>query len=295
MREAVKRAQVLSEALPYIQRFAGSTVVVKYGGHAMADSELQQSFAKNVIMLKAVGINPVVVHGGGPQIGRLLERLDIDCEFVDGMRVTSSEVMDVVLMVLKGQVNTSIVSLINRHGGRAVGLCGHDGGLITAGRMQMAKEVVGGHPPEIIDLGLVGEVEKVNPQLLNLLSDSAFIPVIAPVGVGPGGESLNINADLVAAAVASALGAAKLVLLTDTPGVLDTDGQLVSELSPARVGRLMESGAISGGMIPKVSCCLEALEAGVAQAHIIDGRTPNALLLELFTDRGVGSVFTNAR
>lgn len=293
MEEGIKRAKVLGEALPYIQRFSGQTVVVKYGGHAMVDDGLKQSFAQNVIMLKAVGINPVVVHGGGPQIGKLLQRLDINCEFVEGMRVTSPEVMDVVLMVLKGQVNTSIVSLINRNGGRAVGLSGHDGGLIKAGRMQMAKKSAGEQPPEIIDIGLVGEVEKINPQIIDVLADSAFIPVIAPVGVGPEGESLNINADLVAAAVASALSAAKLILLTDTPGVLDADDQLLSELNPAKVGELMESGAISGGMIPKVSCCLEALEAGVAKAHIIDGRTPNALLLEVFTDQGVGSVFTS--
>lgn len=293
MTQAGQRAQVLSEALPYIQRFSGRTVVVKYGGHAMVDQALKESFAQNVIMLKAVGINPIVVHGGGPQIGELLKRLDINCEFVDGMRVTSPEVMNVVLMVLKGQVNTAIVGLINQHGGRAVGLCGHDGGLIKAGLMQMAKKVAAEQPPEIIDLGLVGEVEEVNPELLNQLSASAFIPVIAPVGVGPEGQSLNINADLVAAAVASALGAAKLVLMTDTPGVLDAEGQLVSELSPAKVGAMMESGEIQGGMIPKVSCCLEALESGVARAHIIDGRVPNALLLEVFTDQGVGSIFTN--
>jgi acetylglutamate kinase len=285
-------AQTLIEALPYIRRFSGQTVVVKYGGHAMKDEALKESFALNVILLRAVGIYPVVVHGGGPQIGQLLGRLDIACEFIDGMRVTSPEVMDVVQMVLVGQVNASIVALINKHGGRAVGLNGHDGGLIKASKMQMARKgQTGDQPPEIIDLGLVGEVEQVDAQVLHALEHGAFIPVIAPVGVGPEGESLNINADLVAAAVASRLRAAKLIMMTDTPGVLDKQGKLVSELTPAKTGQLMEEGVIAGGMIPKVSCCLEALEAGVERAHIIDGRVPDALLLEVFTDQGVGTVF----
>jgi acetylglutamate kinase len=287
----MERAQVLAEALPYIRRFAGRCVVIKYGGHAMVDDELKKSFALNVILLKAVGINPVVVHGGGPQIGRLLKRLDISCEFVEGMRVTSPEVMDVVQMVLVGQVNASIVALFNSMGARCVGLSGHDAGLIQASRMQLAKQAVNQQPPEIVDIGLVGEVDRVDPDILRTLAKGGFIPVIAPVGVGPEGESLNINADLVASAVAGALGAAKLVLLTDTPGVRDGSGQVVSEITPAAVGQLMEAGVISGGMIPKVSCCLEALEAGVERAHIIDGRVPNAVLLEIFTDEGVGSVF----
>ncbi|MBU1275574.1 MAG: acetylglutamate kinase [Proteobacteria bacterium] len=287
-------AQTLIEALPYIRRFAGQTVVVKYGGHAMVDEALKESFALNVILLRAVGIYPVVVHGGGPQIGQLLKRLDIACEFIDGMRVTSPEVMDVVQMVLVGQVNASIVGLINKHGGRAVGLNGHDGGLIKAAKMQMARKgLAGDQPPEIIDLGLVGEVEAVDAQVLHALEHGNFIPVIAPVGVGPEGESLNINADLVAAAVAGRLRAAKLIMMTDTPGVLDGAGDLISALTPAKAGQLMDEGIIAGGMIPKVGCCLEALESGVERAHIIDGRAPDALLLEVFTDQGVGTVFSD--
>ncbi len=289
-KDPASTAQTLMEALPYIRRFAGQTVVVKYGGHAMVDQALKESFALNLILLRAVGIYPVVVHGGGPQIGDLLKRLDIACEFVEGMRVTSPEVMDVVQMVLVGQVNTSIVGLINQHGGRAVGLNGHDGGLIQASQMQMTRQVEN-QPPEIIDIGLVGEVEQVDAQVLHALEHGNFIPVIAPVGVGEDGTSLNINADLVAGAVASRLRAAKLILLTDTPGVLDADGELLTDLTAARVGELMEAGVIAGGMIPKVSCCLEALEAGVERAHIIDGRVPNALLLEVFTDQGVGTIF----
>lgn len=289
--QAAFRAQTLIEALPYIRQFQGQTVVIKYGGHAMVDEELKKSFALNVIMLRAVGIYPVVVHGGGPQISRLLKKLDIASEFVDGMRVTTPEVMDVVQMVLVGQVNTSIVGLINQHGGRAVGLSGHDGPLIRASRMQLAREAVGNQPPEIVDIGLVGEPDRVDPQVLRTLEHGQFIPVIAPVGVGPGGESLNINADLVAAALAAGLRASKLILLTDTRGVLDGRGELIQEMTPAQVGDLMEAGVIKGGMIPKVSCCLEALEAGVERAHIIDGRVPNALLLEVFTDTGVGTVF----
>ncbi len=287
-------AQTLIEALPYIRRFAGQTVVVKYGGHAMVDEDLKKSFALNVILLRAVGIYPVVVHGGGPQIGQLLKRLDIACEFIDGMRVTSPEVMDVVQMVLVGQVNASIVGLINQHGGRAVGLNGHDGGLIRAVKMQMTRKgPAADQPPEIVDLGLVGQVEAVDAQVLHALEHGNFIPVIAPVGVGPAGESFNINADLVASAVASRLRASKLIMMTDTPGVLDGDRQLISALTPAKVEALKRSGVIAGGMIPKVNCCLEALEAGVERAHIIDGRVPNALLLEVFTDQGVGTVFSD--
>lgn len=288
--EAAQRGRTLIEALPYIRRFAGQTVVVKYGGHAMKDEELKKSFVLNVILLRAVGIYPVVVHGGGPQIGRLLERLNITCEFVEGMRVTSPEVMDVVEMVLKGKVNTSIVSLINKNGGRAVGLCGHDGGLLQAERMQLTKKGAQDQPPEIVDIGLVGKVTKVEPQVLQALEHGNFIPVIAPVGAGPQGESLNINADLVASALAKGLRAAKLVLLTDTPGVLDAKGDLITVLERKNALDLLEQGVIQGGMIPKVNCCLEALDAGVGRAHIIDGRVPNSLLLELFTDAGVGTV-----
>ncbi len=293
--QASLRAQTLIEALPYLRQFQGQTVVVKYGGHAMVDDELKKSFALNVILLRAVGIYPVVVHGGGPQINRLLKALNITSDFVDGMRVTTPEVMDVVQMVLLGQVNTSIVGLINQHGGRAVGLSGHDGPLIRASRLQIAREKANDQPPEIVDIGLVGEPEKVDPQVLRALEHGNFIPVIAPVGVGPDGESLNINADLVAAAVAVGLRASKLILLTDTRGVLDGGGNLIQELDPPSVGELMEAGIIKGGMIPKVSCCLEALEAGVEQAHIIDGRVANALLLEIFTDQGVGTVFRARR
>jgi len=286
-------AQTLIEALPYIQRFSGQTVVVKYGGHAMVDEALKQSFALNVILLRAVGIYPVVVHGGGPQIGELLKKLDIACEFIDGMRVTSPEVMDVVQMVLVGQVNTSIVGLINRLGGRAVGLSGHGGGLIRASKMQMTRKgAAADQPPEIIDLGLVGQVESVDAQVLHALEHGNFIPVIAPVGVGPDGASLNINADLVAGAVAGRLRAAKLIMMTDTPGVLDNEGKLISSLTRDKAAELMEQGIIAGGMIPKVNCCLAALEAGVERAHIIDGRVPDALLLEVFTDKGVGTIFS---
>ena len=295
MKNSIEKAKTLIEALPYLRKFAGKTVVIKYGGHAMVDEDLKKSFALNVIMLRAVGIYPVVVHGGGPQINRLLKELNIVSEFVDGMRVTTPEVMDVVQMVLLGQVNSSIVGLINQHGGRAVGLSGHDGPLIRASRLQIARESVGRQPPEIVDIGLVGEPEKVDPQVLRALEHGNFIPVIAPVGVGPEGESLNINADLVAAAVAAGLRASKLILLTDTRGVLDGQGRLINEMDPPLVGELMEAGIIKGGMIPKVSCCLEALEAGVEQAHIIDGRVPNALLLEIFTDQGVGTVFRGKR
>ncbi len=290
MSQTLDRAQTLIEALPYIQRFSGQTVVIKYGGSAMKDEGLKTSFALNVILLREVGINPVVVHGGGPQIGQLLQRLSIDCSFVDGMRVTSPEVMDVVQMVLKGQVNTSIVSLINKYGGKAVGLCGHDGDLVRAERMQLKKDRAGDLPPEIIDLGLVGRPVQVNPQPLISLEHGRFIPVIAPLGVGPEGESLNINADLVAGALAGGLRASKLVLLTDTRGVLDGGGEVISELSQGQARELIADGVIQGGMIPKVNCCLEALNAGVSQAHIIDGRVPNALLLEIFTDKGVGTV-----
>ena len=289
-----QRAQVLIEALPYIRRLAGQVVVIKYGGAAMVDEALQRAFALNLILLRAVGIYPVVVHGGGPQIGRLLNRLEIGFEFIDGMRVTSPEVMDVVQMVLVGQVNTSIVGLINQEGGRAVGLSGHDGRLIEARRMTLKRDLGYDQPPEIIDIGQVGRVTKINPQVLQALEHGNFIPVIAPVGVGEGGESLNINADLVASAVAVGLRASKLVLLTDTEGVWDADKKLISALEPAGARKLIKDGVIAGGMLPKVNCCLEALEAGVANAHIIDGRVANALLLEIFTDSGIGTILKSS-
>jgi acetylglutamate kinase len=283
------RAQVLIEALPYIQRFNKATIVVKYGGHAMVDEELKQMFALDVILMKYVGLNPIVVHGGGPQIGEFLKRLSIEPEFVDGMRVTDKQTMDVVEMVLAGKVNKEIVNLINRNGGRAVGLSGKDGRLITAKKMTYLKSRGNDQPPEIIDMGLVGEITSIDSRVLKVLAEGEFIPVIAPVGGGDEGETYNINADLVAGRIAASLGARKLILLTDTEGVLDREGKLFSTLKRAEVHGLIEKGVIKGGMIPKVTCCLHALEGGVKKAHIIDGRTPHAILLEVFTRIGVGT------
>jgi acetylglutamate kinase len=283
------RAQILIEALPYIQRFNKATIVVKYGGHAMVDEELKQMFALDVILMKYVGLNPIVVHGGGPQIGEFLKRLSIEPEFVDGMRVTDKQTMDVVEMVLAGKVNKEIVNLINRNGGRAVGLSGKDGRLITAKKMTYLKSRGNDQPPEIIDMGLVGEITSIDSRVLKVLAEGEFIPVIAPVGGGDEGETYNINADLVAGQIAASLGARKLILLTDTEGVLDREGKLFSTLKRAEVYGLIEKGVIKGGMIPKVTCCLHALEGGVRKAHIIDGRTPHAILLEVFTRIGVGT------
>jgi acetylglutamate kinase len=281
------RAQILTEALPYIQRLAGQVIVIKYGGAAMVDEALKKTFALNLILLRAVGIYPVVVHGGGPQIGKLLQRLDISSEFIQGMRVTSPEIMDVVQMVLVGQVNNSIVALVNQQGGRAVGLNGHDGSMIEAERMTLSDH------KETIDIGQVGRVTRVNPQLLHSLEHDNFIPVIAPIGVGPDGSSLNINADLAAGALAAALHASKLILLTDTSGVWDHQRELISELKPEQALKMIADGVIVGGMLPKIECCLQALAAGVTNAHIIDGRKDNALLLEIFTDQGVGTILKN--
>jgi acetylglutamate kinase len=289
MEEKLLRAQVLMEALPYFKRFFGRTVVIKYGGHAMVDEHLKNVFAQNMVLLKFVGINPVIVHGGGPQIGQLLERMNIESKFVDGMRVTSGEIMDVVEMVLVGQVNKEIVGLINHHGGRAVGLSGKDGNLIKARKLEIARHAPGSDVPEIIDIGQVGQVEAISPEVISALEAKGFIPIIAPVGVGAMGETYNINADLVAGEVAAALGAVKLVLLTDTPGVLDRTGQLVPSVADDQVEDLIADGTIGGGMIPKVRCCARAVSGGVAKAHIIDGRVPNAVLLEIFTDSGVGT------
>lgn len=283
------RAKVLIEALPYIQRFNGATIVVKYGGHAMVDEKLKRDFALDIILLKYVGLNPVVVHGGGPQIGELLKRLSIEPVFVDGMRVTDPQTMDVVEMVLVGKVNKEIVTLINTNGGRAVGLSGKDGQLVTAERMKYLKSRGEDQPPELIDMGLVGEITAVDPMILLKLMEDAFIPVIAPVGGGAEGETFNINADLVAGAVASALRARKLILLTDTPGVLDQSGGLLSTLKEGEARELMSRGVIKGGMIPKVNCCLGALKGGVRKTHIIDGRQEHAILLEIFTKEGVGT------
>jgi acetylglutamate kinase len=278
-------ARVLTEALPYIRRFAGKTVVIKYGGNAMVDETLKNGFARDIVLMKLVGINPVVVHGGGPQIGQLLARIGKESRFVEGMRVTDAETMDVVEMVLGGLVNQQIVELINRHGGRAVGLSGKDGGLIRARRMTLRRGEV-----EEMDIGQVGEVERIDPGIVNLLDQADFIPVIAPIGVGEDGCSYNINADLVAGKVAEVIGAEKLMLLTNTAGVLDRDGQLLTGLSPAQVEALIADGTIYGGMLPKIACALSAVQNGVGASHIVDGRVEHAVLLELFTDEGVGTL-----
>ena len=283
------RAKILIEALPYIQRFNSATIVVKYGGHAMVDEDLKQDFALDIILLKYVGMNPVVVHGGGPQIGDFLKKLSIESEFVDGMRVTDKQTMDVVEMVLVGKVNKEIVSLINQNGGQAAGLSGKDGRLITAKKMKYRKHGTDNQPPEIIDMGMVGEVVSVDSRILSCLIESNFIPVIAPVGSGREGETYNINADWVASHIAAALNARKLILLTDTEGVLDRGGRLASTLIVEEVDRLIGDGTIKGGMIPKVNCCLKALDGGVKKAHIIDGRQKHAILLEILTKGGVGT------
>jgi acetylglutamate kinase len=284
---------MLVEALPYLQRFADQTIVIKYGGNAMVEESLKESFAKDITLLKQVGINPVVVHGGGPQIGDVLKKIGKQAEFIDGMRVTDDETMDIVEMVLAGKVNKEIVANINRAGGKAVGLSGKDGGLICARKMKVTKNSPELDVPEIIDLGHVGQVHKINTEILNVLEDDKFVPVIAPVGYEKDkAQSYNINADLVAGAIAQALGAAKLILLTDVVGVLDADKNLKSKFTTDEARAWIDDGTIAGGMIPKVNCCLDAVEHGVAKAHIIDGRVPHAILLEMFTDDGVGTVFT---
>ena len=277
-------AQVLTEALPYIQRFSGKTLVIKYGGNAMIDETLKNSFARDVVLLKAVGINPVIVHGGGPQIGQLLAKIGKESEFINGMRV-------IVEMVLGGQVNKSIVNLINNHGGRAVGLTGKDGSLIFAEKMKFAsQEELGVDAPEMIDLGYVGRVTSIDTSVIDMLIHSDFIPVIAPIGVGQDGQSYNINADLVAGKIAEVLQAEKLILLTNTPGLLDADGTLLTGLNAKQVNDLIASGVIYGGMLPKIGCALDAVQAGVTSSHIIDGRVQHAVLLEMFTDEGVGTL-----
>jgi len=281
-------ARVLNEALPYIQRLAGRTVVIKYGGNAMVDEALKTSFARNVVLMKQVGLHPVVVHGGGPQIGRMLETIGKETRFVAGMRVTDAETMDTVEMVLGGQVNKNIVSLINQHGGRAVGLTGKDGNMIRARPLEPIVDQK--QPDEIIDLGHVGEVESVDPGLVHTLDDGAFIPVIAPIGVDEQGRSYNINADLVASRISITLQAEKLLLLTNTPGILADDGGLITHTSLESVDAMIASERIYGGMLPKVRCAREALEAGVGAVQVIDGRVENAVLLELFTDAGVGTL-----
>ena len=293
MKHAESRAKVLIEALPYLQRFADQTIVIKYGGNAMVEEELKESFAMDVTLLKQVGINPVVIHGGGPQIGKVLAQIGKEAKFVEGMRVTDSETMDIVEMVLAGRVNKEIVANINQAGGKAVGLSGKDGGLICADKMKVKRNAPELDVPEIIDIGHVGQVRSINTNILQVLENDRFVPVIAPVGYNKAEkQSYNINADLVAGAIAQALGAAKLVLLTDVAGVLDGDKKLRSGLSAEEARAWIDNGTIAGGMIPKVNCCLDAVEHCVGRAHIIDGRVPHALLLELFTDEGVGTVFT---
>ncbi|MGB5439690.1 MAG: acetylglutamate kinase [Gammaproteobacteria bacterium] len=283
-------AHVLSEAMPYIRRFRGTTVVIKYGGNAMVDEELKSGFARDIVLMKLVGINPVVVHGGGPQIGHLLEKIGKETSFVQGMRVTDSETMDVVEMVLGGLVNKEIVNLITRHGGRAVGLSGKDGDLIRARKMTIRRDSPELEAPEIIDLGHVGEVASIDPSVVNMLVSGDFIPVIAPIGVGEDGHSYNINADLVAGRMAEVLGAEKLILLTNTQGLLDKKGGLLTGLGADDVARLIADGTIHSGMLPKIQCALSAVNTGVSAAHIIDGRVTHAVLLELFTDEGVGTL-----
>jgi acetylglutamate kinase len=290
---AINVANVLTEALPYIQRFTGKTIVVKFGGNAMIDEDLQNSFARDIILMKAVGINPVVVHGGGPQIGKLLEKLSIKSEFVDGMRVTDSATMDVVEMVLGATVNKQIVNLINNNGGQAIGITGKDGHFIRAKKLSVTRHLPEMSAPEIIDIGHVGEVESINTSVIDMLTNSDFIPVIAPIGVGSKGESYNINADLVAGKIAEVLQAEKLMLLTNIEGLQDKQGNVLTGLCTQQVDDLIEDGTIYGGMLPKIGCALDAVKSGVNSAHIIDGRVSHAVLLEIFTDEGVGTLITN--
>jgi acetylglutamate kinase len=289
IQSSMERAEILLEALPYIKRFYNKTIVIKYGGHAMVDDELKDKFAQDVVMMKYIGINPVVVHGGGPQIGTLLKKLGKESKFIQGMRVTDEETMDIVEMVLVGMVNKEIVGLINRHGGNAVGLSGKDGNLIKAEKYYLSEEKIKNTPPEIIDIGLVGKVKAINSELIISLSQNAFIPVIAPTGIGDEGETYNINADIVAGEVAAALKADKLLLLTDVEGVLGKDKKLINAMNDKEAMKLIEDGVIEGGMFPKVKCCLKALKNGVKKAHIIDGRLKHAILLEIFTDKGIGT------
>jgi acetylglutamate kinase len=289
IQNSMERADILLEALPYIKRFYNKTIVIKYGGHAMVDDELKDKFAQDVVMMKYIGINPVVVHGGGPQIGTLLKKLGKESKFIQGMRVTDEETMNIVEMVLVGMVNKEIVGLINRHGGNAVGLSGKDGNLIKAEKYYLSEEKAKNTPPEIIDIGLVGKVKTINSGLIVSLSQNAFIPVIAPTGIGDEGETYNINADVVAGEVAAALQAEKLLLLTDVEGVLDKDKKLINAMSDKEAMKLIDDGVVEGGMFPKVKCCLKALKNGVKKAHIIDGRLKHAILLEVFTDKGIGT------
>jgi acetylglutamate kinase len=291
--QAETTAKVISRALPYIQRFAGKTVVIKYGGNAMVDDRLKQSFARDIVLMKAVGINPVVVHGGGPQIGEMLKRLSIESKFVNGMRVTDSKTMDAVEMVLGATINKEIVNLISSAGGRAFGVTGKDGRLIKAKKLVVTQQTPEMSAPEIIDIGQVGEVESIDKTVIDMLLKSDYIPVIAPIGVGSDGASYNINADLVAGKVASVLNAEKLMLLTNVAGLQDKQGKVLTGLDVKLVNELIADGTIYGGMLPKIQCALDAVNAGVAASHIIDGRVDHAVMLELFTDEGVGTLITN--
>ncbi len=284
---AAKKARTLAEALPYIKRFFDKTIVIKYGGNAMTDEHLKECFAQDVVLLKLVGMNPVVVHGGGPQINEMLDKLGKKGEFIQGMRVTDAETMDVVEMVLGGQVNKEIVNLINRHGGKAVGLTGQDGNFIRAHKLLMEDM---NDPTKMIDVGQVGEISAIDPSIINFLDKGDFIPVVAPIGVGVDGETYNINADVVAGKLAEILGAEKLILLTNTPGVLDKSGELLTGLTPKQIDDLVADGTLSGGMLPKISSALDAARSGVKAVHIIDGRVEHALLLEVLTDEGVGTL-----
>ncbi len=291
----MEKARLLVEALPYIRRFYQTTVVIKYGGHAMVAEDLKDSFAQDIVLMKYIGINPVVVHGGGPQISAMLTRLGIKSQFHDGMRVTDPETMDIVEMVLAGKINKEIVSLINRHGGQALGLSGKDAQLIEARKLNVYRYQGDDQPPEIIDIGLVGEVQRINVEVLLTLGRSNMIPVIAPVGVGRDGETYNINADLVAGRIAGALHAKKLLLMTDVPGVLNNDGELIPGMTIAEAGEAMQQGTLRGGMIPKVQCAVDALQEGAEKVHIVDGRVPHAILLEIFTDAGIGTEIVKER
>ena len=290
---AMEKARVLSEALPYIRRFQDKTIVIKYGGNAMVDESLKHGFARDVVLMKLVGMNPVVVHGGGPQIGKLLERIGKESEFFEGMRVTDRETMDVVEMVLGGLVNKEIVTLLNQHGGSAVGLTGKDADLIRARKLTFSRNAPEMSAPEIIDIGHVGEVEQINAGVVEMVMRGDFIPVIAPIGVGEDGQSYNINADLVAGKLAETLHAEKLILLTNTAGLLDKAGKVLTGLTASQVDGLIADGTIHGGMLPKIGCALDAVHNGVGSAHIIDGRVEHALLLEIFTDQGVGTLIRN--
>jgi acetylglutamate kinase len=289
---AMNVAHVLTEALPYIQRFTGRTIVVKFGGNAMVDTALRESFARDIVLMKLVGMNPVVVHGGGPQIGKLLEKLNIESRFVDGMRVTDAQTMDVVEMVLGGSVNKEIVVSINRNGGKAIGVTGKDGGLIRARPLSVERHSPELNASEIIDMGHVGEVTQIDTEMLQLILNSNFIPVIAPIGADEEGNSYNINADLVAGKLAQVLQAEKLMLLTNVAGLMDENGKVLTGLSSDRVDELIAEGIVHGGMLPKINCALDAVKSGVASAHIVDGRVPHAVLLEIFTNEGMGTIIT---